>query len=176
MKYLETITNFIGPHGLIALLVCFIGASLAYYFNMKANKTKLAHQAFNKLAKIFIPTLHLLDDPKQTSYIIVADEFPKHEAAMVDFELEHILKHILRGTKSGEDGVRAKWIEYKNKCEEIRQYGYSIYLGEEGGPPTMGILEHIKDRQNNLIEIEPDKMFKRDIHHLISELLKIAKH
>jgi len=41
----------------------------------------------------------------------------------------------------------------------------------------MGILEHIKDRrQGNLIEIEPDKVHKRELRHLINELLEIAKH
>ena len=167
MTYLETIANFIGTPGLITLLVCFIGAPLAYYINIKVNKAKLAYQAFNEFKKIFTPTLHLLDDPKQTSYIIVADEFPEHEAAMLAFE------HILRGTKS-EDGFKAKWVEYKKECEEIRQYGYSIYLGEEAGPPPIGILEHIQDSQGNLIEIEPDRAYKEKLIKVINELVESA--
>jgi len=169
MKYLETIANFIVKPVLIALLVCLIGALLTYYFNIKANKRKIAYNAFKEYEKIFTPTLHLLDDPKHTSYIIVADEFPKHEAAMLKFE------HILRGTES-KDKFKAKWNEYKNKCEEIRQYGYSIYLGEEAGPPPIGILEHIRDRQGNLIEIEPDSAYKEKLKKLINELLEIAKY
>jgi len=86
-----------------------------------------------------------------------------------------VFEHILRGTKS-EDGFKAKWIEYKNKCEEIRQYGYSINLGEKAGPPTKGILEHIRDRQGNLIAIEPDRAYKEKLKKLINELLEIAKH
>ncbi|MCK4295148.1 MAG: hypothetical protein KAX28_00655 [Candidatus Marinimicrobia bacterium] len=169
MKDLENIANFIGTHGLITLLVFFIGAPLAYYFNIKANKRKLAHEAFKEFEKTFTPALHLLDDPKQTSYIIVANEFPKNETAMLAFE------HILRGTKS-EDRFKAKWTEYKNKGEEIRQYGYSIYLGEKAGPPSIGILEHIQDREGNFIEIEPDRAYKEKLKKLINELLEIAKH
>lgn len=168
MKYLETIANFIGTPGLIALLVCFIGPPIAYYFNIKVNKTKLVHQNFNEFEKIFTPTLHLLDDPKQTSYIIVDDEFPKHEAAMLDFE--HNLEGICK------DRFKAKWTKYLNKCEKIRQYGYNICPVEKGGPPTIGILEHIRDRQNNLIEIEPDRAYKEKLKKLINELLEIAKH
>ena len=169
MKYLETIVNFSGTQGIKTLLVCLFGTFVAYYFNLKANKTKLVNQAFNEFEKIFTPTLHFFDDTKQTSYIIVADEFPKHEAAMLAFE------HILRGTKR-EGRFKVKWIEYKNKCEEIRQYGYSIYLGDEAGPPSIGILEHIRDRQGNLIEIEPDRTHKEKLKKMINELLKIARH
>ena len=84
------------------------------------------------------------------------------------------LEHVLEG--SCKDRFKAKWTEYLNNCEEIRQYGYNIYLGEDGGPPTMGILGHIKDRQGNLIEIEPDKVLKRKLRHLINELIEITKH
>lgn len=168
MKYLDAISSAFGATGLIALLVCLIGASLAYYFTVKANKRKFIHEAFKEFEKTFTPALHLLDDPKQTSYVIVHDKFPKHEAAMLVFE------HILEG--ESKDRFKAKWTEYKNKCEEIRQYGYSIYLGEECGPPSMGLLEHIQDRRGNLIEIEQDKTYKQELRGLIDELLNIAKH
>ncbi len=87
---------------------------------------------------------------------------------MLDFE------HILEG--SWRDRFKAKWTEYLNKCGKIRQYGYNIYLGENGGPPTMGILEHIQDRQGNLIEIEPDKANKQELKRIIKELIDIAGH
>lgn len=87
---------------------------------------------------------------------------------MLNFE------HILRGNKT-EAKFKARWTEYKNKCEEVRLHGYSIYLGEEQGPPPIGILESIRDRQGNLIEIEPDKEYKQELRNLINELLKIAR-
>ena len=87
---------------------------------------------------------------------------------MLDFE--HNLEGICK------DRFKAKWTKYLNKCEKIRQYGYNICPGEKGGPPTIGILEHIRDRQNNLIEIEPDRAYKEKLKKLINELLEIAKH
>lgn len=87
---------------------------------------------------------------------------------MLDFE------HVLEG--SCKDRFKVKWTEYLNKCEEIRQYGYNICLGEDGGPPTIGIVEHIQDRQGNLIEIEPDKANKQELKRIVKELIEIAKH
>lgn len=169
MKYIEYISSAFGTPGLIALLVCLLGAPLAYYFTVKANRRKIAHEAFKEFEKTFTLALHHLNDTRQTSYVIVHDEFPNHEKAMLAFE------HILDGERKSR--FKIKWAEYKIKCKKIEQYGYSICLGEEGGPPTMGILEHIKDRrQGNLIEIEPDKVHKRKLCRLINELFEIAKH
>jgi hypothetical protein len=84
-------------------------------------------------------------------------------------------EHKLRGTKR-EGRFKEKWFEYKTKCEAIRQYGYSIYLGDEAGPPSIGILEHIRDSQGNLIEIEPNRTHKEKLKKMINELLKIARH
>ena len=167
MSLLININSYFGVSGLLTILGFLIG--FLYWLDKRRDpQRKLSHDAFKSFEQTFTHALHLLNDQRQTSYIVVHDEFPNHEKAMLNFE------HFL--DKKRKIRFKAKWTEYKNKCKEIEQYGYSICLGEEGGPPTMGILEHIKDRQNNLIEIEPDKMFKRDLHHLISELFRIAKH
>ena len=168
MKYIKYISSVFGTPILIALIVCLLTALLTYYFAVKANKKNIRHEAFKKFEKTFTPALHHLYDTSQTSYVIVHDEFPNHEKAMLSFE------HFLDGKHKSK--FKIKWAKYKTKCKDIEQYGYSICLGEEGGPPTMGILEHIRDCQGNLIEIEPDKVFKRELSHLINELLEIAKH
>lgn len=167
MKLIEYISATIGTPGLITLLVCLLGAPLAYYFTVKANKRRIVHEAFKEFEKAFTLALHHLNDKRQTSYVTVHNEFSNHEKAMFAFE------HFLDGEQKSR--FKTKWVEYKKKCNDIDQYGYSIYIGEEGGPPTMGILEHIKDRQGNLIEIEPDKIHKREVQHLINKLLEIAK-
>jgi len=168
MSFLIAINSYFGISGLLTILGLLLG--FFYWLDKRRNPQRiLSHGAFKSFEQTFTPALHLLDDPKQTSYVIVADELPKHEDAVLTFE------HILRGTKN-EARFKTKWTEYINKCAEIRQYGYNICLGEDGGPPTIGILEHIKDRQGNLIEIEPDKTYKEIIKKMINELLEIAKH
>ncbi len=151
MNFLIAINSYFGVPGLLTILGLLLG--FLYWLDRRRDpQRKLSHDAFKSFEQTFTPALHLLDDPKQTSYVIVADELSKHGDAVLTFE------HILRGTKS-EARFKTKWTEYINKCEEIKQYGYNICLGEDGGPPTIGILEHIKDRQGHLIEIEPDKAY-----------------
>nr|MBC8361622.1 hypothetical protein [Candidatus Desulfatibia profunda] len=162
------INSYFEVSGLLTILGLLLG--FLYWLDKRRDpKRKLSHDAFKSFEQTFTPALHLLDDPKQTSYVIVADELPKHEDAILAFE------HILRGTKS-EARFKTKCTEYINKCEEIRQYGYNICLGEDGGPPTIGILEHIQDRQGNLREIELDRAYKEKLKELINELLEIAKY
>ncbi len=168
MSFLIGINSYFGVSGLLTILGLLLG--FLYWLDKRRDpQRKLSHDAFKYFEQTFTPALHLLDDPKQTSYVILADELPKHEDAFLAFE------HILKGTKS-EARFKTKWTEYIDKCEKIRQYGYNICLGEDGGPPTIGILEHIQDRQGNLIEIKPDKAYKEKLKKMINELLEIAKH
>jgi hypothetical protein len=166
-SFLICINSYFGAAGLLTIIGLLLG--FLYWLDKRREpQRKLSHDAFKSFEQTFTPALHLLDDPRQTSYVIIADEIPKHKAAMLDFE------HVLEG--SCKDRFKAKWTEYLNKCEEIRQYGYNICLGEDGGSPTIGILEHIKDRQGNLIEIEPDKANKQELKRIVKELIEIAKH
>jgi hypothetical protein len=53
----------------------------------------------------------------------------------------------------------------------------SISLATVSEPDRLlGILEHIKNRQGNLIEIEQDKVYKEKLKKMINELLEIPKH
>lgn len=168
IKLLIEINSYFGVPGLLTIISLLLG-SLYWLDKRRDPQRKLSHDTFNSFKQTFTTALHLLDDPQQTSYITIADEFPKHEAAMLAFE------HILSGKKT-ENRFKTKWTQYKNKYEEIKQYGYSIYLGEKSGPPPMGIIESIRDHQGNLIEIEPDKAYKQELKRLINELIEIAKH
>jgi hypothetical protein len=165
-SFLIDINSYFGISGLLTIIGLLLGF-LYWLDKRKDPQRKLSHDAFKSFEQTFSPALYLLDDPRQTSYVIIVDELPKHEAAMLAF------KHILEGKRK--DRFMAKWTEYIDKCEKIRKYGYNICLGEDAGPPTIGILEHIKDHQGNLTEIETDNANKQELKNIIKELIQIAK-
>jgi len=165
-SFLIAVNSYFGVAGLLTVVGLLLG--FLYWIDKRRDpQRKLSHDSFKFFEQAFSAALYLLDDPRQTSYVIIADEFPKHEAAMLAF------KHVLEGNRK--DRFMAKWTEYANTCEKIRKYGYDICLGEDGGPPTLGILEHIKDRQGNLTEIEVDNANKQELNQIIKEVIGIAK-
>lgn len=93
IKFLIEINSYFGVPGLLTIISLLLG--FLYWLDKRRDpQRKLSHDTFNSFKQTFTTALHLLDDAHQTSYITIADEFPKHEAAMLTFE------HILRGKKT----------------------------------------------------------------------------
>ncbi|MBI5674294.1 MAG: hypothetical protein HZC48_00500 [Nitrospirae bacterium] len=104
MTILIAISSFIESVGTQNIILA-IGAILTYlYWLHKKGEPK--RQEFRKFTLVFTPTLHRLDDIRQSSHIIIHDDFSKHRNAMLKF-----IASLNDG--SGKNRFKAKWNEYE---------------------------------------------------------------
>ena len=161
INILTTIHDYIGITGIIALIICFIGPLLTYYFWITARKKGLIIEDISMLDKAFTPTLHNIRDGRDNSYIIVYNDFAQHEAVIKSFPM---INKGLRGFC-----LKKHWNKYKKKCDEIRDYGKSIVFDQKCEFPDNFMIAEDPE------EMKRDKRNKKELTSLINNLLKCAK-
>jgi hypothetical protein len=158
-KITANVTAFIGTiSGFIAMVIVAI---VTYIFRVKAQKRGHSYEAFKEFEKAFTLAQHLLKEGKENGYFIIHTEFPKHKAAMLNFQ--HILKGECLNT------FTRKWEEYGKLCGEYKAHGKAIAFDETQEVPDKFIVFDDAEEQKR------DDENRKTLLRLIEEILSIAK-
>lgn len=111
--------------------------------------------AYNTFSKAFTPALYRFDNPNEITPSIISEEFPIHEAAILDFE------HMVRGTKN-EIRLKENWTAYKNKCQRMKNYMW-------GDAPISDFHDLLESDGVTV------KDFNKELKQLIHQLLDAVK-